>query len=337
MRKAIVTGVTGQDGAWLSKLLIDRGYKVYGAIRRSSSRNLWRLEYLGVRDQITLVEFDLLEYSNIFNTVKDVRPDEFYNLAAQSFVGISFQQPISTMNVTGMGVAYILDALKTVSPETRFYQASTSEMFGKVQAIPQNETTPFYPRSPYGCAKLLGHWLTVNYRESYGMFCASGILFNHESQLRGPEFVTRKITMHVARVHRGSRDVLELGNLDAKRDWGFAREYVDGIYRMLQQDRPEDFVLASGKTTTVREFVEMAFLAIGVRVRWEGEGVDEIGLNAATGARLVRINKEFYRPCEVDILVGDASRAKAALGWEAATDVPALVATMVKSDLEMTS
>jgi GDPmannose 4,6-dehydratase len=335
MKKALVTGVTGQDGAWLAKLLLENGYEVYGGIRRTSTRNLWRLEYLGVRDRITLVPFDLLDYSNIFNTVKEVQPDELYNLAAQSFVGVSFQQPLSTISMSGMGVAYILDALKTVSPATRFYQASTSEMFGKVQAVPQDENTPFYPRSPYACAKLLAHWLTVNYRESYGMFCTSGILFNHESQLRGPEFVTRKVSMHVARYRGGCRDVLELGNVDAQRDWGFAREYVEGIHRMLQQERPDTYVLASGNTCTVRRFVEMAFEAIGIRVRWSGEGVNEVGLDSKSGKLLVRVNKEFYRPAEVDLLLGNASKAKSELGWAPRTTVAELVELMVRCDVEL--
>lgn len=334
MKKAFVTGVTGQDGAWLAKLLLDLGYEVYGGVRRTSTRDPWRMQFLGILDRITLVDFDLLEYSNVFNTIKDIKPDEFYNLAAQSFVGVSFQQPISTININGMGVAYVLDALKTVSPSTRFYQASTSEMFGKVQAVPQNEATPFYPRSPYGCAKLLSHWLTINYRESYNMYCCSGILFNHESQLRGPEFVTRKITMHVARRRKGGSGVLELGNLDARRDWGFAKEYVEGIFEMLQKDEPDDYVLASGTTCTVRRFVEMAFAVLNVRLQWEGEGADELGRDARSGELLVRVDKRFYRPAEVDLLVGDASKAKEHLGWEAKTDVAELVEIMVKSDFE---
>jgi GDPmannose 4,6-dehydratase len=335
MKKALVTGVTGQDGAWLAKLLLENGYEVYGGIRRTSSRNLWRLEYLGVRDRITLVPFDLLDYSNIFNTVKEVQPHELYNLAAQSFVGVSFHQPLSTISMSGMGVAYILDALKTVSPATRFYQASTSEMFGKVQAVPQDENTPFYPRSPYACAKLLAHWLTVNYRESYDMFCTSGILFNHESQLRGQEFVTRKVSMHVARHRAGCSDILELGNVDAQRDWGFAREYVEGIHLMLQQDSPDTFVLASGNTCTVRRFVEMAFEAIGIRVRWSGEGVDEVGTDSKSGKLLIRVNKEFYRPAEVDLLIGNAAKARSELGWAPRTTVAELVELMVRCDVEL--
>jgi len=335
MKKALVTGVTGQDGAWLAKHLLDLGYAVYGAMRRTSTRNLWRLDFLGIRDRIKPIEFDLLDYSNIFNTVKEIRPDELYNLAAQSFVGVSFQQPISTLAANGTGVAYILDVLKTVSPETRFYQASTSEMFGKVQETPQRETTPFYPRSPYGCAKLLAHCLTVNYRESYGMFCSSGILFNHESQLRGPEFVTRKITMNVAQRHKGGKEVLELGNLDAQRDWGFAKEYVEGMYQMLQQDKPDTYVLASERMCTVRRFVELAFQTTGRTVCWDGEGTNEIGRDRQSGELLVRINKDFFRPAEVDLLVGDASKARAAFGWRAQTDIAGLVEIMVKSDLEM--
>jgi GDPmannose 4,6-dehydratase len=335
-KKAFVTGVTGQDGAWLAKLLIEKGYEVYGGVRRSSRRNLSTLEFCGVADQVKLVDFDLLEYSNIYQVIKDIRPDEFYNLAAQSFVGTSFRQPISTSMVDGMGVMYILDVLKTISPETKFYQASTSEMFGKVQAIPQTEETPFYPRSPYGVAKLYAHWMTVNYRESYDMFATSGILFNHESELRGPEFVTRKITMHVATWADGQKGrLLELGNMDSKRDWGYAKEYVEGMYLMLQAEVPDTFVLATNRTTSIRDFVEMAFDVIGRKVRWEGEGVEEKGYDAVTGEQLVGVNPEFFRPAEVDLLIGDPGKAEKILGWKPETSIEKLAEIMVNYDLSL--
>ena len=334
-KKAFVTGVTGQDGAWLSKYLIDLGYEVYGGVRRSSSRNLSNLEYLGIKDKLKLVEFDLLEYSNIYETVKELKPDEFYNLAAQSFVGTSFKQPISTNLVDGMSVAYILDILHTISPETRFYQASTSEMFGKVQQIPQTESTPFYPRSPYGCAKLYAHWLTINYRESYNMFATCGILFNHESELRGPEFVTRKITMNVARRSIGEKEILELGNLDSERDWGYAKEYVEGMYKILHHDKPETYVLATGVTTKIRTFVEMAFKVIGKEIRWEGKEDKEIGYDLKTNEVLVRVNPKFYRPSEVDLLIGSAKKAKDELGWEAKVNIEKLAEIMVGHDIDL--
>lgn len=336
MKKAFITGVTGQDGAWLSKLLLDKGYQVYGGIRRSSRRNLSTLEFLGIADKIKLVEFDLLDYSNIYQVVKDIQPDEFYNLAAQSFVGTSFKQPISTSMVDGMGVMYILDVLKTLAPNCKFYQASTSEMYGKVQAIPQAEDTPFYPRSPYGVAKLYAHWMTVNYRESYDMFATSGILFNHESELRGPEFVTRKITMHVATWANGQTGrLLELGNLEAKRDWGYAKEYVEGMYLMMQAEKPETYVLATGVTTTIKSFVEMAFKCINREVRWEGAGENEQGFDAKTGELLVAVNTEFYRPAEVDLLIGDPKKAEQDLGWKANTSIEMLAEIMVKHDLDL--
>lgn len=337
MPSAFITGVTGQDGAWLAKLLLEKGYTVYGGIRRNSRKNLSTLEFLNIADKIKLVDFDLTEYSNIFETVKAIKPDEFYNLAAQSFVGTSFKQPILTSLTDGISITYILDILKTISPETKFYQASTSEMFGKVQEIPQRESTPFYPRSPYGVAKLYAHWMTINYRESYNMFATSGILFNHESELRGPEFVTRKITMNVAKRFKGISELLELGNLDSKRDWGYAKEYVEGMYLMLQAKTPENYVLATGVTTSIREFVEKAFAVIDINIKWEGEGDKEIGLNIKTGEVLVRVNPEFYRPAEVDLLVGDASKAEKELGWKAKTNISELTEIMVKNDIELLS
>jgi len=334
MKKAFITGITGQDGAWLSKLLLEKGYEVYGGVRRTSFKNIRNLEILGIADKVKLVDFDLLEYSNILSVIREGQYDEFYNLAAQSFVGVSFKQPIVTANTDAISVAYILESLRTESPQTKFYQASTSEMFGKVQEIPQKETTPFYPRSPYGVAKLYAHWLTVNYRESYGMFATSGILFNHESELRGHEFVTRKITLNVAKRAKGIDEILELGNIDAKRDWGYAKEYVEGMWLMLQHKEAGDYVLATGKTTTIREFVEYAFQEIGKEIVWEGEGIDEKGIDKATGKVLVQINEEFYRPAEVDLLIGDPKKAKNVLGWEAKTDVQGLAKIMVKKDIE---
>jgi GDPmannose 4,6-dehydratase len=334
---AIVTGVTGQDGAYLAELLLSKGYKVYGAIRRTSRRNLSTLEFLGIADKIELVEMDLNEQSNVTNMIRDIKPDEFYNLAAQSFVGTSFAQPVSTGITDGIAVTYILDAIKCYSPATKFYQASTSEMFGEVQEIPQKETTPFYPRSPYGVAKLYAHWMTVNYRESYGLFATSGILFNHESELRGPEFVTRKITLNVAKRANGSTEILELGNLDAKRDWGYAKEYVEGMYLMLQAQKPDTFVLATGETYTIRFFVQEAFKVIGKEIKWEGSAEQEIGKDSVTGEVLVRVNPKFYRPAEVELLIGDPTKAKEILGWEAKTKAGQLAKIMVESDIKIIS
>lgn len=335
MKTAFVTGINGQDGAWLAKLLVDKGYKVYGGIRRTSKRNLSRLEFLGVADKIELVEFDLLDYTNIYQAIRDTKPDEFYNLAAQSFVGTSFKQPISTGMIDGMGVAYILDILHTISPNTKFYQASTSEMFGKVQETPQTELTPLYPRSPYGVAKVYAHWMTVNYRESYDMFACSGILFNHESELRGPEFVTRKITRHVATWTTDEPKVLSLGNMDAQRDWGYAKEYVEGMWRMLQADEPDTYVLATNNTTTIRDFVNKAAAFVDRTIRWEGTGEEEKGYDANTGELLVQVDPRFYRPAEVELLIGDPAKAKEKLGWEPKTTVDELAALMVKHDIEL--
>jgi GDPmannose 4,6-dehydratase len=339
MKKAFVSGISGQDGAWLAKCLIENGYKVYGGIRRNSARNFDRLIYLKLTDKIEFVDFDLLDYSNIFNIVKDIKPDEFYNLAAQSFVGISFKQPISTYQIDLMGVAYILDILKTISPETKFYQASSSEMFGKVNKdlLPYDESCPFYPRSPYGIAKLASHWMTVNYRESYKMFCCSGILFNHESELRGPEFVTRKITMNVAERYRlgnsGFATVLELGNLDSMRDWGYAKEYCEGMFQMMQQPTSDTYILSTGRTTSVRSFVEAAFGHIDRDIKWVGEKENEKGYDQ-TGELLVQINPKFYRPADVDLLLGHSSKAKKIFGWEAKTDIEKLTDIMVKYDID---
>lgn len=332
-KRALITGITGQDGAYLSKLLLEKGYEVWGAYRRSASVNLWRLEELGIAQEVRLVALDLLEYSNVRRTLEKVQPDELYNLAAQSFVALSFEQPLYTADVDALGVGRLLESIREVNPEVRFYQASTSEMFGKVRETPQNERTPFYPRSPYGVAKLYGHWITVNYRESYGIHASSGILFNHESPLRGQEFVTRKITSSLARIRYGQQEVLELGNLEAMRDWGFAGDYVEGMWRMLQQPEADDYVLATGVTTKVRTFVEHAARAAGFEISWEGEGLGEVGRDQ-DGRVIVRVNPEYHRPAEVDLLLGDPAKARARLGWEPRVDLEGLVHMMVEKDLE---
>lgn len=332
MKTALITGVLGQDGAYLSKLLLDKGYTVWGAFRRSASLNDWRLRRLGVHDRVKLIPFELLEFSNIVRVLQSVQPDEVYNLAAQSFVGVSFEQPIFTADVDGVGVVRLLEAIRVVKPEARFYQASTSEMFGKIQEPRQSETTPFYPRSPYGVAKLYAHWMTVNYREAFGAHASSGILFNHESPLRGIEFVTRKITSTLVRIRRGEAELLELGNMDAKRDWGFAGEYVDGMWRMLQQDTPDDYVLATGRTETVRNFVRLAGRAAGFDLEFEGEGIEEVGIDRASGRTLIRVNPQFFRPAEVEVLVGDASKAREALGWRTSVGLEDLAEMMIRAD-----
>jgi len=334
MKSAIVTGVTGQDGAYLAQLLLEKGYKVYGTYRRTSSVNFWRIEELGVdsHPNLELVEHDLLDAGSCIRLLQTTGATEVYNLAAQSFVGVSFDQPAATAQITGVGALNLLEAIRIVDKRIRFYQASTSEMFGKVQAVPQDETTPFYPRSPYGVAKLYAHWITVNYRESYDIFGCSGILFNHESPLRGREFVTRKITDSVAKIKLGKLDTLELGNLDAKRDWGYAKEYVEGMWRMLQADEPDTFVLATNRTETVRDFVAMAFKAAGIEIRFEGEGEREVGIGQ-DGRTLVRINPKYYRPAEVDLLIGDPAKARTTLGWEPRTDLEELCRMMVEADL----
>lgn len=334
MKKAIITGVGGQDGAYLARYLIDLGYEVYGGYRRAVSPNFWRLNELGILNEpnFHLVEFELTDPFNILSVVNEIRPEEIYNLAAQSFVGVSFKEPFHTANATGIGALNILEAIKTVDKSIKFYQASTSEMFGKVQAVPQSETTPFYPRSPYGVAKLYAHFITVNYQESYDIFASSGILFNHESPLRGLEFVTRKITNTAAKIALKKAKNLELGNLDAKRDWGYAKEYVEGMHAMLQAPTPDTFVLATGVTTTVRDFVKLSFEALDIGIKFEGEGINEVGLNDK-GDVIVKINPAFFRPAEVDLLIGDASKAKQKLGWSAKTDLKGLCDMMIKADL----
>jgi GDPmannose 4,6-dehydratase len=335
MVTAVITGITGQDGAYLASLLLERGYTVYGTFRRTSSVNFWRLDEaraLG-HPNLHLVEFDLTDLGNIVRLLQRTQPSEIYNLAAQSFVGVSFEQPVTTAEITGIGAVNLLEAIRIVNPAIRFYQASTSEMFGKVQAIPQNENTPFYPRSPYGVAKLYAHWMTINYRESYNIFGASGILFNHESPLRGREFVTRKITDSFAKIKLGKQDVLELGNMDAKRDWGFAKEYVDGMWRMLQADKPDTYVLATNRTETVRDFVTMVGKAAGYDLAWQGSAENEVAIDRKSNKTLVRVNPKFYRPAEVELLIGDASKAKRELGWEPKTTLEQLCQMMVEADI----
>lgn len=334
-KKALITGITGQDGAYLAQLLLEKGYDVTGTYRRTSSVNFWRIEELGIdtHPRLNLVEYDLTDLSSSIRLLQQAEPDEVYNLAAQSFVGVSFEQPIATAGITGLGPVNLLEAIRIVNPKIRFYQASTSEMFGKVQAIPQREDTPFYPRSPYGVAKLYAHWMTVNYRESYGIFGASGILFNHESPLRGREFVTRKITDAVAKIVLNKLDVLELGNLDARRDWGYAKEYVEGMWRILQADTPDTFVLATQRAETVRDFVTMAFRAAGIGIEFKGSGAAETGHCGRTGKLLLRISPKFYRPAEVELLIGDPSKAQRELGWAPATRLEQLCQMMVDADM----
>jgi GDPmannose 4,6-dehydratase len=335
MKTAIITGITGQDGAYLAQLLLEKGYKVYGTYRRTSSVNFWRIEELGIQNHpnLFLEEYDLTDQATSIRLLERIQPDEVYNLAAQSFVGVSFDQPIVTGQITGLGALHLLESIRIVNPKIRFYQASTSEMFGKVQEIPQTEQTPFYPRSPYGVAKQYAHWMTINYRESYDIFGSCGILFNHESPLRGREFVTRKITDSVAKMQLGKLDVLELGNLDAKRDWGYAKDYVDGMYRMLQTDTPDTYVLATNRTETVRDFVDMAFKAVDVALEWQGSADNEQGVCTKTGKTLVRVNPKFYRPAEVELLIGNPAKAKQELGWEPKTTLEELCAMMVEADL----
>lgn len=338
---ALITGVTGQDGSYLAALLLDKGYEVHGIKRRSSSFNTSRIDHLyqdrhHVKKPFFLHYGDMTDATNLIRIVQDVQPDEIYHLAAQSHVKVSFEMPEYTANADALGTLRLLEAIRMLGLEkkTKFYQASTSEMFGKVQEVPQTEETPFYPRSPYGVAKLYAFWITKNYREAYGMFAVNGILFNHESPVRGETFVTRKITRAVARIKLGMQQDLYVGNLDAKRDWGHAKDYVEGMWRMLQIDEPEDFVLATGKTQTVREFIEKSFAEVGISIVWEGNDDQEIGKDGATGKVLVKVDANYYRPTEVDLLIGDASKAKKMLGWEASASVDEMIKEMIASDLE---
>lgn len=339
-RIALITGVTGQDGAHLADLLLTKGYEVHGLKRRSSSFNTQRIDHIYQDKHVENARFylhfgDMTDSTNLIRLISVIRPDEIYNLAAQSHVAVSFETPEYTANADALGVLRILEALRILQLEkhTRFYQASTSELYGLVQDIPQRETTPFYPRSPYGAAKLYGYWITVNYREAYGMHASNGILFNHESPIRGETFVTRKITRGLARIEAGLDHCLYLGNLDAKRDWGHARDYVEGMWLMMQRDTPDDYVLSTGETRSVRDFIEVAIEALGRRIEWKGQGVDEVGLDPSTGDVIVRIDQRYFRPTEVDLLIGDSSKARRILGWTPKTSFKSLVDEMIKEDL----
>lgn len=333
MKNALITGVTGQDGSYLAELLLANGYEVYGVMRRKSVADYGNAAHL--QDKIHFIYADMTDLVSLINAIRVSRADEVYNLAAQSFVATSWEQPLATAEIDAMGVTNLLEAVRTVNPDARFYQASTSEMFGLVQEMPQRETTPFYPRSPYGVAKLYGHWITKNYRESYGMYACSGILFNHESERRGLEFVTRKITYTAARIKLGLQERLELGNLDAKRDWGHSQDYVRAMWLMLQQDAPEDYVVASGETRTVREFVEKAFQAVEMQIEWKHTGLDEIGIDSASGRVVVTINPKFFRPAEVEVLLGDPSKAEKQLGWKRGITFSELITRMAENDLRL--
>lgn len=333
MKSALITGINGQDGSYLAELLLEKGYKVYGIMRRKSVVDYGNVEH--IKDKINFIYADMTDVVSLINAMQVSQADEVYNLAAQSFVATSWEQPLATAQIDALGVTNMLEAIRTVNPKCRFYQASTSEMFGLVQAIPQSETTPFYPRSPYGVAKLYGHWITKNYRESYDLYACSGILFNHESERRGKEFVTRKITDAVARIKLGIQDYIELGNMDSKRDWGHSKDYVYAMWLMLQQNHADDYVIATNETRTVREFVELAFAKVGIDIEWSGTGIDEIGVNKENGKVLVKINKEFFRPAEVDILLGNPAKAEKELGWIRNISFDELVERMVNNDLEL--
>ena len=333
MKHALITGITGQDGSYLAELLLDKGYEVYGLMRRKSVVDYGNVDH--IKDKIHFIYADMTDQTSLIHAMTISQADEVYNLAAQSFVATSWEQPLATAEIDAIGVTNMLEAIRVVKPEAHFYQASTSEMFGLVQAIPQCETTPFYPRSPYGVAKLYGHWITKNYRESYNLFACSGILFNHESERRGKEFVTRKITNAVARIKQGVQDCVELGNLDSKRDWGHSKDYVHAMWLMLQQDTPDDYVIATNETRTVREFVDTAFACAGIEIEWSGKGVNETGTDKATGKVVVKVNPEFFRPAEVDILLGNPSKAEKTLGWKREIPFQELVSRMVKNDMEL--
>ena len=309
-KTALITGVSGQDGAYLSKLLLKKGYRVIGGERRSASGSLWRLKDLNIENDVEITDFELSEFTNIYRTIEKYRPDEIYNLAAQSFVGASFEMPTMTSDITGLGVSRILEAIRQINPEIKFYQASSSEMFGKVSETPQTENTPFYPRSPYGIAKLFGHWMTINYKEAYNIFACSGILFNHESPLRGEQFVTKKITMGLSKIKLGLIEYLELGNLDSKRDWGYAGDYVEAMYLMLQNDKPDNYVISTGETFSVKDFINTSCNELQIDIEWQGSGIDETAIDKKTGKSIIRINPKFYRPTEVDLLLGNSTKAK---------------------------
>lgn len=333
MKKALITGITGQDGSYLAELLLEKGYEVYGIMRRKSVVDYGNVEH--IKEKIHFIYADMTDPISLITAMRISQADEVYNLAAQSFVATSWEQPLATANIDALGVTNMLEAIRIVKPEAHFYQASTSEMFGLVQEMPQTEKTPFYPRSPYGVAKLYGHWITKNYRESYNMFACSGILFNHESKRRGKEFVTRKITDAVARIKLGVQEYVELGNMDSKRDWGHSRDYVNAMWLMLQQDTPDDYVIATNETRTVREFVETAFRHVGIEIEWQGKGIDEVGKNKSNGKVVVKVNKNFFRPAEVDVLLGNPEKAEIKLGWIREISFSELVERMVKNDLEL--
>lgn len=335
-KTTLITGITGQDGSYLAQLLLDKNYKVYGAFRRVSTVDFWRIKELGIdkHPNLYLKELDLTDQGNCLSLIRECEPDEIYNLAAQSFVKLSFDQPQTTTQITALGALRILEAIRLVNPKIRFYQASTSEMFGKAHSTPQDEKTVCHPRSPYGVAKLYAHWMTLNYQESYDIFGCSGILFNHESPLRGEEFVTRKITSSIARIKLGLQKTFELGNLDACRDWGYAKEYVEGMWRILQADTPDTYVLATGRTETIRNFLKMAFKFAEMDVEFSGSGLDEIVTDTRTNKVIVSINPQYFRPSEVDLLIGNPAKAKERLGWEAKTTLEDLCKTMVDFDLK---
>ncbi len=333
MKNALITGIAGQDGSYLAELLLEKGYHVYGIMRRKAVVDYGNVEH--IKDKIHFIYADMTDVVSLVNAMKISQADEVYNLAAQSFVATSWEQPLATAQIDALGVTNMLEAIRIVKPSCRFYQASTSEMFGLVQEIPQRETTPFYPRSPYGVAKVYGHWITKNYRESYGMYACSGILFNHESERRGKEFVTRKITDAVARIKLGIQEYVELGNMDSKRDWGHSKDYVNAMWLMLQQEKADDYVIATNETRTVREFLEVAFSKVGITVEWEGSGVEEVGKDKETGKVIVRVNREFFRPAEVDILLGNPEKAEKCLGWKRDISFDELVERMVKNDMEL--
>lgn len=335
MKSALITGITGQDGSYLAELLLEKGYNVYGIMRRKSVVDYGNVEH--IKGKIKFIYADMTDVISLMNAMKISNADEVYNLAAQSFVATSWEQPLATAEIDALGVTNMLEAIRMVNPKARFYQASTSEMFGLVQEVPQKETTPFYPRSPYGVAKVYGHWITKNYRESYGLFACCGILFNHESERRGLEFVTRKITDGVARIKCGLLDHIELGNMNAKRDWGHSEDYVKAMWLMLQQESPDDYVIATNETRTVREFVEIAFKRVGIDINWKGMGVDEIGVDASTGKTLVSVNPTFFRPAEVELLLGDCTKAEKKLGWTREVSFSELVQRMVDHDMKIIS
>lgn len=331
-KRALITGANGQDGAYLARFLLDKGYAVTGTVRRTSSPGVNRLAELGIANSVPFRELELLEFSNIQRVIQQTQPDEIYNLAAQSFVALSFEEPIYTGAVDALGVTHILEAIRQFDKSIRYYQASSSEMFGKAREFPQSETTPFHPRSPYAVAKLYGHWITINYRESYDLFAVSGILFNHESPLRGPNYVTRKITSGLTRIKHGQLDVLEMGNLDSRRDWGFAGDYVEGMWRMLQEERADDYVLATGEMHSVREFASLAGDHLGFRIEWQGTGLDERGIDRNSGRTIVKVSPQFFRPAEVDVVCGNPAKAERQLGWKRKTSFADLVAMMVEAD-----